>query len=162
MYDYLYREIFSNRWLVWFLVVSACVAVGLLWYIRHSFIEMENLFPANNLVSIHRENSIRVRVPGAHQILKSPFTALGEARGVWFFEGDFPVKVLDEEGNLIKMAIAKAQGDWMTEDFVPFLVRIDFNVEKTTYGTLVFQKDNPSGLPQNDFEFAVPIVLSAE
>lgn len=166
IYDYMYKEVFSNRWLVWFFVISCCVAVGLLGYIQHSFIEMENLNSGNDLVFVHRRDSIRIINPSAYQIVKSPLTVLGEARGTWFFEGDFPIKLLDENNKLIKMAIAKANppagGEWMTEDFVSFIARIDFDVKETIHGTIVFQKDNPSGLPEHDFEFSMPIVLSAD
>lgn len=159
---YLFNQILPNRWLVWFVVISFCVAMSLLGYIQHSFVEMENLSSGKSLAFAHKENSIKIIKPTTYEVVKSPLTILGEARGTWFFEGDFPVRLLDEGGNLIKIAIARAQGDWMTENFVPFFVRIDFDVDRTMNGTLVFQKDNPSGLPEHDFEFALPVILSAD
>lgn len=162
MYDYLYRQIFSNRWLVWFMVISVGVSIALLGYIQHSFVEMENLSSGNAFVSAHKKDSIKIRRPSAHEVIKSPFNVLGEARGDWFFAGDFPVKLIDGGGNTIRVAIAKAQGDSATEEFVPFLVRIDFDVEETIDGAIVFQKDNPTGRPENDFEFVLPVVFSAD
>jgi len=47
----------------------------------------------------------------------------------------------------------------MTTDFVPFKARIEFVSPEESSGTLVFVKDNPSGLPENDDEVRIPIRL---
>ncbi|TFG35496.1 MAG: hypothetical protein E4H47_01350 [Parcubacteria group bacterium] len=107
------------------------------------------------------ETLIKVSIPSPDQEIQSPFTIKGEARGYWFFEASFPVQLLDESGNIIKQTIAQAQGEWMTEDFVPFEALLTFSVPKDQKGTLVFKKDNPSGLPENDAEVRVPVLLSA-
>lgn len=84
------------------------------------------------------------------------FTVTGEARGFWFFEGSFPVEVLDEEGNQLTIAPAQAQGEWMTEDFVRFSVVLDIG-DYSGPATLVLFRDNPSGLPENDASVSIPI-----
>ena len=84
------------------------------------------------------------------------FTVTGEARGVWFFEGSFPVEVLDSEGNQLTIAPAQAQGEWMTEDFVRFSVVLNVG-EYSGPATLVLFKDNPSGLPEHDASLSIPI-----
>jgi hypothetical protein len=81
----------------------------------------------------------------------------GRARGYWFFEADFPVKLLDANGNLMAMAIASAQADWMTEEFVPFEVKLEFDVRDKKRGEIVFEKDNPSGLAEYADELRVPV-----
>lgn len=81
-----------------------------------------------------------------NQIIKSPLTITGEARGTWFFEASFPIILAHWDG----LIMAQAKDDWMTEDFVPFEAKLVFTIDPSTYsnnGTLIFKKDNPSGLP---------------
>lgn len=92
-------------------------------------------------------------------------TLTGEARGPWFFEGVFPVKIYDAEGNLLAQTQAVAIDDWMTTDWVSFTATIEtFDVGDATSGTLVFEKDNPSGLPENadSFEISVQFTTAEE
>ncbi|MFH2013673.1 MAG: Gmad2 immunoglobulin-like domain-containing protein [Patescibacteria group bacterium] len=95
-----------------------------------------------------------------NQVISSPLTVKGKARGTWFFEADFPVVLVNWDGLIIGQSIATAKQDWMTEDFVEFEVSIDF--EKPDYGKngfLIFRKDNPSGLPEYDDSFEIPILF---
>ncbi|MCK5466500.1 hypothetical protein KAI56_03330, partial [Candidatus Parcubacteria bacterium] len=74
------------------------------------------------------------------------------------FEGDFPVVLTDWDGLIIGEGIAVAQSEWMTEEFVPFTAEIKFEVpEYKNNGTLILQKDNPSGLPENDDALEMPV-----
>ena len=52
---------------------------------------------------------------------------------------------------------AQAQSDWMTEEFVPFKAMLEFSAPTTATGTLVLEKDNPSGLPENADSLIVPV-----
>ncbi|MFA6523204.1 MAG: Gmad2 immunoglobulin-like domain-containing protein [Candidatus Peribacteraceae bacterium] len=101
--------------------------------------------------------NVIVDMPQAGDKVTSPFTVSGKARGTWFFEASFPVKLLDGNGNEIVSAPAQASGDWMTTDFVPFSVTLTFTPPSTPTGTLVLQKDNPSGLPENDASVEMPV-----
>ncbi|MEK7180345.1 MAG: Gmad2 immunoglobulin-like domain-containing protein [Patescibacteria group bacterium] len=111
---------------------------------------------------IEKQNLIRVNMPRANTVIESPLVIQGEARGFWFFEASFPVHLFDVEGNKIATAIAQAQGEWMTEDFVPFEATLTFDSVSTERGMLIFQKDNPSGLPEHDDELQIPITFSKE
>ncbi|OGH94598.1 MAG: hypothetical protein A2538_00375 [Candidatus Magasanikbacteria bacterium RIFOXYD2_FULL_41_14] len=86
------------------------------------------------------------------QNITSPLTISGSARGTWFFEGSFPVILVDWDGKIIAESFATAQGEWMTEDFVPFTATIEFAIPNEPYnrGALILKKDNPSGLPEHD------------
>ena len=92
----------------------------------------------------------------------SPLNITGRARGNWYFEASFPIKLLNADGKEIAMTTAQAQSDWMTTDYVPFKATLKFTVDKEQGGTLVFMNDNPSGLPENDKKFELPISLKAE
>ena len=96
-----------------------------------------------------------------NQAVLSPLLLEGSAPGNWFFEGTFPVKILDAKGKVIGTAALQAQGDWMTADRVRFSGQILFQQPKTKTGQLIFSKDNPSGLPENDKNFIVPVLFEA-
>jgi hypothetical protein len=88
----------------------------------------------------------------------SPYIIEGQVAG-WYFEGSFPIKLLDANNKEIAVAIAEAQGDWMTEEFVPFKAKLEFLVDKDQEGTLIFMKDNPSDLPEYDEKYVVSVNL---
>ena len=100
---------------------------------------------------------IRVNEPRPNSQISSPLVVEGEARGYWFFEASFPVRVLDGDGKELGVGIAQAQREWMTEDFVPFRATVNFKTSQFETGTLVLEKDNPSGLPENADELRIPI-----
>lgn len=106
---------------------------------------------------LEKQSLIRVNQPRPNNLITSPFEIKGEARGYWYFEASFPVKLLDGNGVEIGRGIAQAKSDWMVEDFVPFELIIEFQTPATKKGTLVLEKDNPSDLPENDDELIIPV-----
>jgi len=90
---------------------------------------------------------VRVDVPAE---ATSPLTLSGEARGTWFFEGSFPVRLLAEDGTELAAGFVTARGEWMTEAFVPFEGQLEFAVDGPRPAVLVLERDNPSGLPEHD------------
>jgi len=100
---------------------------------------------------------IRLNSPRPNQEVSSPLLIEGEARGTWFFEGDFPVKLLDENGDLLAVSFATSKGEWMTAEFVAFEASLEFPATTSTKGTLLLIKDNPSDLPEFDDELQVPL-----
>lgn len=106
---------------------------------------------------LEMQDLIRIDNPRPTQLIFSPLKIQGQARGYWFFEGDFPVNLLDEDGNLIVQHYASAKDNWMTEEFVPFEAKIEFEILATSKGVLILEKDNPSGLPENDDQLRVPV-----
>ncbi|MDO8559967.1 MAG: Gmad2 immunoglobulin-like domain-containing protein [bacterium] len=103
------------------------------------------------------DDRIYVDSPLPDSMVKSPLVVTGAARGTWYFEASFPVILLDGNNKEIAVQPAQAQGEWMTEDFVPFLVRLEFTAPQTDTGTLVLEKDNPSGLPEHAAELRFPV-----
>ena len=101
---------------------------------------------------------ITVATPVANSLVTSPLSITGTARGTWYFEASFPVQLLDASGTVIAEHYASAQGEWMTENFVPFSDTLVFTPQTPgTTGTLVLKRDNPSGLPENDAEVRIPV-----
>jgi benzodiazapine receptor len=114
----------------------------------------ENIGNANEKLDL-----IRVATPRPGDTVKSPLTVRGEARGNWFFEASFPVKVVDENGKVIGNGVAQAEDEWMTTEFVPFTVTIKLTATSAHKASLILEKDNPSGLSQNDDSLTIPINL---
>ncbi|KKW44760.1 MAG: hypothetical protein UY95_C0018G0005 [Parcubacteria group bacterium GW2011_GWA2_56_7] len=103
---------------------------------------------------------IRLTNPRPNERISSPLLITGEARGYWFFEATFPVVLTNWDGLIIAQGYATALDEWMTEDFVPFSATLDFDPNQVyPRGALILQKSNPSGLPEHDDAFEIPIFL---
>ncbi len=105
------------------------------------------------------EKGIRVEEPTAGATVSFPLEITGEARGNWFFEAEFTVRLV-QNGNELALAIVKAQDEWMTSDYVPFSATMNFDAEGLAgKASLVFKNSNPSGKPELDKELAVPVEI---
>ncbi|MCA9368021.1 Gmad2 immunoglobulin-like domain-containing protein [Candidatus Kaiserbacteria bacterium] len=109
---------------------------------------------------------ITVTSPQPNDVVTTPLTITGQARGQWFFEASFPVVLVDWDGKIIAESYASAEGDWMTADFVPFTATVDFETpyhdgdpDFMRHGALILKKDNPSGLPEHDDALEFPVVF---
>lgn len=103
--------------------------------------------------------TISVSTPNQNQVVASPLSIEGEARGSWYFEASFPIKIVDANGKILGTTIAQAQGDWMTDNYVPFKAQLTFAASSTNQGELILEKDNPSGLPSGNGELQVPVLF---
>lgn len=106
---------------------------------------------------LNPEPEVVIDKPQFGDLVSSPLTVSGKAKGFWFFEASMPVTLKDDQGNVLIQAPATALSDWMTSDYVPFSVTLDFNPGDAQYGVLIISKDNPSGLPENDASVAIPV-----
>ncbi len=102
---------------------------------------------------------ITVELPFPDAVVGKTFSVVGTARGAWFFEASFPIVVIDENKNEIASGIAQAQGEWMTENFVPFTSEILIPESFIGPATLILKKDNPSGMPENDASISFPVTI---
>ncbi|MDD5711067.1 MAG: GerMN domain-containing protein [Candidatus Colwellbacteria bacterium] len=102
---------------------------------------------------------IIVSSPAPGDIITSPLAIQGEARGYWFFEASFPVRLLDDNGAVLAQGIAETPLNWMTEDFVSFRVNLQFDKPATEKGMLVLEKNNPSDMPENDGAVLIPVIF---
>jgi hypothetical protein len=108
------------------------------------------------------EDLIRVDFPLTDQKISSPLDIEGKARGFWYFEKVFPVMLADSRGSIIARGLATAQADWMTEDFVPFKAKLEFEPDYGKSGTLIIRNNNPSDLINNNREKRIPILFGKE
>jgi hypothetical protein len=103
------------------------------------------------------KNKIQVTRPVSDQLVTSPLTIIGKAVGNWYFEASFPIELLDGNGKSLVIDQARAQGDWMTANFVPFSATLTFVKPDTATGTLILRNDNPSGDPGRSQEIHIPV-----
>jgi hypothetical protein len=166
------------------LILLAVIVLGFLFYVRHdsdnstatsaatSTVTKVNIgqntasttgSTASSTAGIVSTGDIRITSPRSGQVVSSPLTVTGEARGNWFFEASAPVYVVNANGKKIAEGVINAQGDWMTTNFVPFKGTLTWSASSTgtsTKGSLIFMNDNPSGNPTLQKSVAVPVVFS--
>lgn len=95
-------------------------------------------------------DQISVNNPPINSSVSSPLTVTGVARGTWYFEGSAPIILTDAKGKILAMGSVRAQSNWMTNEFVPFIGTLTFTAPASaTLGVLILKNDNPSGLAAN-------------
>lgn len=125
--------------------------------------ETENSYKTNlyeDPDSGYMKEMIVVDAPKPNDIVTSPITISGKARGTWFFEGSFPITLYCGTDNKIAQHYATTQEDWMTEDFINFTATLTFTDNCDTTGILELTKDNPSGLKELDDKVLIPVRFS--
>jgi len=101
---------------------------------------------------------IVVDSPAADTLVTSPLRVRGEARGSWFFEGDFPLVLVDGRGKIVAKGFCTATKEWMTDDFVPFEGTLEFRKPSSgAKGTLILKRNNPTGLSEYDEALKIPV-----
>ena len=109
------------------------------------------------------DDMIVISMPRSGDVLTSPLTVSGQARGNWFFEATAPVTITNWDGLIIGEGYITALDEWMTTDFVPFSGTISYTIDPNTpydRGTVIFMKSNPSGLPENDDAREIQVTFS--
>ena len=91
--------------------------------------------------------------------VSSPLTVTGEVPGSWSHEGAFTITLSygDDDSVLVESS-ASLDGDWMTEEMVPFSALLEFTLpDDVTEGALTLHRANPSGLAENDDSVSIPV-----
>ncbi|MDE2144931.1 MAG: tryptophan-rich sensory protein [Patescibacteria group bacterium] len=115
--------------------------------------------PSCDFAACSTDSSIKLDSPQAGAQVSSPLTIKGEAKGNWFFEAVFPVKLYSANGTLLAQGQARAQSDWMAPGLIHFEASLSFTVASMEQGKLVLMNDNPSGLKENSREETIPLTL---
>lgn len=108
-------------------------------------------------IQVFSNDRLKIVNPLKNALIQTPLNIIGEARGSWFFEASFPIRLTDGNGNEIARINAQATKDWMMADFVPFGARLVFLKPETKTGNLIFANDNPSGIPDKKEEIYLPV-----
>jgi len=160
MWKYLNKKIPSSIALG--IITVLVIFVGSFTWWQYSEIRKEELnVPEVQILEGYGNDEIVIFSPKVNSEIISPIKIEGKVRGSWLFEAVMPVKLLDSEGKELAVSYIQATEDWMTENFVPFKGEFSFISKEGGKGTLVFEKDNPSGLPEYDKEFRMPVRIAS-
>jgi len=116
----------------------------------------ENIPPVTQIVE-----GIVVTSPKANDVVSSPIKIKGTTNaGGWSgFEGQVgTVQLLDYKGNKVAQGILTATTEW-TKPPVSFESTLTFQTKVTGPMTLLFSNENPSGIPDKDKKFGLPIIV---
>lgn len=104
---------------------------------------------------------VRVYAPEKDSTIASPVAVVGEVPGSWSFEASFPIRLVDSSGKVVAQSTAQVLGDWMTDQLVPFSAKLPYVAASahSGSGSLILQKDNPSGRAANDDTVVIPVRL---
>lgn len=152
------------------IVVSIIAFAAGVWYTREynpaPIVETPNITPTSTPVETPKatysnasSERIVVDLPKPGEAVASTFTVVGKARGGWYFESSFPLRVLSSTGSLLKEMPVQADGEWMTAEFVPFSETVTLPADYKGAAILILKNDNPSGLPENDASISIPITI---
>lgn len=100
---------------------------------------------------------IKVTEPAENEKISSPLQIRGKAKGYWFFEADAPFLIVNDNNKVLSRGSVTAEGDWMTEDWVPFTATAEFNAVGSEAGYIIFQRSNASGKPEHDRSYRLPV-----
>lgn len=102
---------------------------------------------------------IIVYTPAKDAKLTSPVGVVGKVPGNWSSEASFPIQIKDSSGKVVAQGTGQLLGDWMTDQLVPFSAKLTYSSAAPGNGTLVLQKDNPSGQASKDDFVSIPVQL---
>jgi len=128
------------------------------------FLFWPNSEPANNNQPQNPPTGgegIQINSPKGNEEISSPFKIIGVVNGNGWggFEGQVgTVKLLDNNGNQLGATILTAITDWM-QPVINFETYLQFLSDKDQDGKLVFLNENPSGLPDKNKEFILPVKI---
>ncbi len=144
--------------IVLFILVGAVLILRLQWWqSRLTQSISAPIEPTSHVFTSQNGVRLSVDVPPS---IGSPLLLKGSAPGTWYFEASFPVVLTDWEGKIVAQGHAQAKADWMTTNDVPFEVTLEFTAPTNKKnGSLILQKDNPSGLPAHDDSVEIPILF---
>lgn len=105
------------------------------------------------------EDLIRVAAPAANAVISSPLKISGDARGSWFFEGEFPIALYAAGGEVLAEGFGHSSEPWMTEQFIPFTAELTFDAPSGTRLQLELMLNNPADDEGFDRSVIIPVVI---
>lgn len=118
-----------------------------------------NIITANMTVFGNKEDLVSFSVaPGS--TVSGVLDIMGSVKGGYFFEGNILINILDANKNILKNSHANAKTDWMTIEPVEFSTTLDFNGLSKGPAYVEIHNDNASGLPENDKNILIPIIIN--
>lgn len=120
------------------------------------------LWPSNKPADNNQQTTgIQITSPKNNEEISSPIKVAGMADGQGWtgFEGQVgTVRLFNANGGELGSAVLTATTDW-TNPPVSFETYLNFQSDSDQPGSLVFRNENPSGLPENNKEFVLPVKI---
>ena len=143
---------------IWLIIIFAIIIIVLA-----GVLLLPNNKPANNNQQKNPVvvEGIQISFPKENGTISSPLKIIGTVNGAGWagFEGQVgTVELLDNKGNKIASSILKATTDW-TKPPVSFESDLVFQTKITGNATLLFSNENPSGIPDKDKKFGLPVIV---
>lgn len=110
---------------------------------------------------VSENKDIIINSPKKEELISSPLVITGQVNGNGWsgFEGQVgTVKLLGSNAEILGTAILEPTTDWMRLP-TKFKAILVFASAKEQNGMLVFKNENPSGMPENDTEFKLPVKI---
>ncbi len=123
-----------------------------------SFIPAQKVVPTPVPTSLPGFGTNEIHILGILQGdgIKSPVTITGKAIPDWYIGGAFTVRLLNGAGHGLAYAQAKPDNPTPVNGFIPFTVTFAFFPD-TPNGTVLFEKNLGSGLPDFPTTVALPV-----
>jgi hypothetical protein len=135
------------------IIVIIIIAAGVIvFFVRKNYKQETQQQPISQT-----EPDVVISTPQKNDLVTSPLTVSGKAKGNWFFEANLPVVLKDQNGNILAQKGFHSLGDWTAMDYVNFSDTLTFSTPQTEYGVLIIQNDNASGDPTYDKSYAVVV-----
>jgi hypothetical protein len=114
--------------------------------------------PSQEQTTTSNPNQPTISTPKANTKVSNPLTIKGTAPSNWFFEGQLHIRLVDDKRNTIAGASGDevTPGSWMEDKPVEFTGIINFKTTAKS-GYLIIENDNPSGLPENQKMYEIPV-----
>lgn len=119
--------------------------------------EIEQTQPSLTTYMSAKGIPVEVTSPARDSKVDSPLNITGSVPGSWSHEAQFTIRLLDKDGLIVAEAPATIDGEWMTEEMMPFQANLTFTVPPSETGNIVLVKANPSDMPENADTVVVPI-----
>jgi len=112
-----------------------------------------------NIINIPTSKPVTISSPDLSKGIKSPLILKGQIDPSWVFEASFPIELFDNQGMSLFSGTASAP-NWTesNSNSVEFTATIKFSTTAPS-GILKIKNDSPSGLPENDKAFEIPVIF---
>jgi hypothetical protein len=149
-------------------VIIGIVIILVVWLVMQksaqapAVIENEPIISNTELPQVTNPETFSVAI-SQNSTVSAGQTISGSVPGFWFFEGSFPVSLVDNNDNVFGTVIATSTSDWMTSDIIPFTITLPTTLSYTGPGKIVFTRDDPSdgesSIPLSETTATIPVIF---
>ncbi len=150
-----------NKLLVPVILVTGLIALITFFSIREKPQSPENFTATSTEITADPLSTPLLQTPRSGETVTGPLVIKGQVPKSWTFEGQFQMQLLDDRRHLI--LTDRVPVEWDNENnklTLDFIESYNYQTQAKS-GFLVLRNDNPSGLPENEKSFEIPIKFSS-